>query len=299
MKNFSLNIAGYIIRFESVADDLELVPAERFRRNITGNKGFDIRILVHAEKSILPENAKPVFSAPYFEETNGIRLRKSDQFWSVFKLHEDLYIKAIFPLSPGKKSGLLKFSLITKVWDLRVDGTVKEFDPMEYPLDGLILYYLTVLHSDIMIHASGVNYAGYGYVFSGISGSGKTTMARIWDKAGARVIHDDRLILRNTADGFKMFNTPVYKNDAPSESPLNKIFIIDHGNENELIPVNGAPAVSLVIANCIQHNWDPQIIRGLLNSVSELCAEIPVANLRFRPDSTIIDVIRKNEGTSR
>ena len=46
---------------------------------------------------------------------------------------------------------------------------------------------------------------------------------------GAKVIHDDRLILRKTASGYMMFNTPVYNNDEPNESPLNKIFLIEHG----------------------------------------------------------------------
>ena len=80
-------------------------------------------------------------------------------------------------------------------------------------------------------------YAGHGYIFSGVSGKGKSTMAKLWDKSGAKVIHDDRLILRNTGNGYKMFNTPVYNNDEPRESLLDKIFIIEHGSKNMLIPV--------------------------------------------------------------
>ena len=37
-----------------------------------------------------------------------------------------------------------------------------------------------------------------------------------------------------------MYNTPVYNNDEPHESPFNKIFIIEHGIENNLVPVRGA-----------------------------------------------------------
>jgi len=166
---------------------------------------------------------------------------------------------------------------------------------MEYPLDGLILYYLTVIHGDIMIHASGVNNAGHGYIFSGISGKGKTTMATLWDKAGARIIHDDRLILRNSGNGYVMYNTPVYKNDEPAQSPVNGIFIIDHGLKNEMAPVRGATAISMVMANCIQHNWDSGIIKGLLGSVSAICAEIPVFKLRFKPDINVIHRICENE----
>ena len=172
---------------------------------------------------------------------------------------------------------------------------MKEVDPLEYPLDGLILYYLTVIKGDILIHASGVNYNGTGYLFSGVSGKGKTTIARLWENNGAKVIHDDRLIIRKTESGFRMYNTPVYNNDEPQESTLNKLFIIDHGTSNRIVHVRGAVAVSLVMANCIQHNWDSEIITRLLGAVSIMCGTVPVVRLLFKPDRSIIDDILENE----
>jgi hypothetical protein len=147
------------------------------------------------------------------------------------------------------------------------------------------------MHGDIMIHASGVNHSGYGYIFSGVSGKGKTTLAKLWDGAGGKVIHDDRLIIRNITGTYKMFNTPVYNNDDPAESSLTRIYIIEHGTENRFVPVKGATAVSLVMANCIQHNWNPEIIARLMGTVSIMCANIPVVNLFFKPDRSIIDFI--------
>jgi hypothetical protein len=120
-------------------------------------------------------------------------------------------------------------------------------------------------------------------------------MAKLWDNSGAKVIHDDRLILRNTGSGYRMFNTPVYNNDEPHESPLNKIFIIEHGITNKLVPVKGATAVSLVMANCIQHNWGSDIIARLLGSVSIMCGTIPTVRLFFKPDRSVIDHILENE----
>lgn len=295
MKNYNLNIADYNIRFESSDEGSELVPSERFLRNISGESSSDVLIRVHSGKYLLTAEATKVFNAPYVEEIDGIRVKKSNKFWSVYKHHNDLFIKTVFPLSSKKKTGILKFSLNEKNWDLWFDGTDGETDPMEYPLDGLILYYLTVIHGDIMIHASGINNAGHGFLFSGVSGKGKTTMAKLWDKAGARVIHDDRLILRKTGTGYFMYNTPVYKNDEPLNSQLNKIFLIEHGSKNELIPVRGAESVSKVMANCIQHNWDPGIIARLLGSVSIMCGTIPTVRLLFKPDRSVIDHILENE----
>jgi len=76
---------------------------------------------------------------------------------------------------------------------------------------------------------------------------------------------------------------------------LNKIFIIEHSIENKLVPVKGATAESLVMANCIQHNWGSDIIARLLESVSTLCGTIPTFRLYFRPDKSVVDHILENE----
>jgi len=296
MRKYNLNIAGYKIRFENPSNETEIIPSQRFSKYISTENKYDFLIRIQSGKMILPDSAVKVFDAPYVEEINDIRIKKSDEFWSVFQYHDDLFITVTFPDQDEERSAVLKFSLHSREWELRINNPGKSFDPMEYPLDGLILYYLTVIHGDIMIHASGINNAGHGYLFSGVSGKGKTTIAKLWDNTGARVIHDDRLIIRHTGSGgFVMHNTPVYRNDIPLQSPLNKIFLIEHGKKNELIPVRGAESISLVMANCIQHNWNSEIIARLLGSVSIMCSVIPVFRLLFKPDRSVIDSILDNE----
>jgi hypothetical protein len=295
MNSYNLNIAGYRIKFESTDDGPDLMPSERFQRFLSNDTGTDILINIHSGKYELPLDAVKVFNAPYVEEINGIKVKKNEKFWNVHKKDNDLFIRTSFPLSTEKKKAILKFSLTSTEWDMWIEGAGRETDPMEYPLDGLILYYITSIHNSIMIHASGINNAGKGYLFSGISGKGKTTMAKLWDKSGCMVIHDDRLIIRKTGSEYIMYNTPVYKNDSPRESKIDRFFLIEHGKKNRIIPVKGAECVSLVMANCIQHNWNREVIDRLLGSVSELCADIPVSKLFFTPDRTVIDHILENE----
>ena len=295
MKNYNLNIAGYIISLESSDSGPDLIPSQRFLKYLCSNGCSDVLITVHSDPFDIPVNSEIVFHAPLVEEINGEMVKNSEIFWSIFKHHSDLYIKTLFPRSDPEKEGTLKFSLTTRKWDLYIKGAGKETDPLDYPLDGLILYYLTVIHGDIMIHASGVNHSGHGYLFSGVSGKGKSTIAKLWDNTGARVIHDDRLIIRNISGEYRMFNTPVYNNDIPSESPLHRIYLIEHGTENKFVPVKGATAVSLVMANCIQHNWNHEIIARMMGIVSVMCAYVPVVKLSFKPDRSIIDFILDNE----
>ncbi len=293
MRNFILKIAGYSIGFEASAGGPDLAVAPKFLRNISHNSHFDVLIKVHSGPYILPPDAERVFHAPFVEERYGILIHNNPDFWSVWKHNSLLFIKTIFPLSEYPKNAVLRFSVSEKVWDLWMETDKPETDPIEYPLDGLILYYLTVINNDIMIHASGVNYNGKGYLFSGVSGKGKSTMARLWADHQAIVIHDDRLIIRKSGYGYIMYNTPIYNTDQPLNSELSRIFIIEHGNENRLIRLKGASAVSHVMANCIQHTWGPAIVSVLLESVSEMCNLIPVYRLLFMPEKSVIDNILK------
>jgi len=295
VRKYNLYIAGYNIRIESDDNGPDLTPSERFLNYFCFENNPDVIIRVHEEKYDIPDNAEKVFEAPYIEELNGIRIKKGSRFWSIHKMYNDLYISAIFPYSQERREAILRFSLKNKEWDLWLDTTDNEADPIEYPLDGLILYYLTVLHGDIMIHASGVCYKGQGYLFSGISGSGKSTMVKLWDMSGVKVIHDDRLIIRKEGKGYMMYNTPVYNNDEPHESWLDRIYIIEHGKENELRTLKEAESVSSIMTNCIQHNWDTDIIARLLDSVSDLSSAVPVARFYFRPDRSAIEHIIENE----
>jgi hypothetical protein len=291
MRNINLEIAGYKIGFQASSDGPELAVSQRFLRYLKDFEDPDIRIIVHSGGYSIPASASRVFHAPFVEEIDGKLVETNPDFWSVWSDDPYTYIKTSYPLSPDKKNGLLKFSLSENEWHLWIDGNCNEVDPAEYPLDGLILYYLTTLTSDIFIHAAGVSFNGKGLLFTGISGKGKSTMAGLWKDYGAGIIHDDRLIIRKSGNNYLMFNTPVYENECPMESVITGIYIIEHGRENNLIPLKDSSSVSQVMSNCIQHSWDASMISRLLGSVSDLCSGIPVYSLSFRPDASAIEYI--------
>src|SRR3989449_11671129 len=84
--------------------------------------------------------------------------------------------------------------------------------PLEYPLDELLLIHLLAAGRGVEVHACGVVAPnGQGYLFVGQSGAGKTTMARLWQKAqagGIRILSDDRIILRKSNGTVWMYGTP-------------------------------------------------------------------------------------------
>jgi len=180
-------------------------------------------------------------------------------------------------------------------WQLFADEAGYEINPLPYPLDGLILYFLTSLKGDIMIHGSGVVCDGRGWIFTGKSGSGKTTMAKIFDSSGDRVVHDDRLILVKEGAGWRMHSTPVYRNDEPRSAEVDHLWIISHGKSNISAPLSGAEAAGLILANCIQQNWDREASEQLMASVADLASSVKVSRLSFLPDGRVRDYLIARE----
>jgi hypothetical protein len=180
-------------------------------------------------------------------------------------------------------------------WEVYCNQSVEQkIIPLQYPFGPLMLYYLTVKFDAIMLHSSGVSDKEKGRVFTGFSGVGKSTMAGLWQKAGCEIINDDRLIIRKVNDAYKIYNTPMFYVDAPKEAALHSISLIHHAAENSLNKLNGAYAVSRVMAHCIQHSYSNNFIHHHLEFLSQLCANISVYEVGFKPDNKIVDFIKEN-----
>jgi hypothetical protein len=123
-------------------------------------------------------------------------------------------------------------------------------------------------------------------------------MAKIFDSSGGRVVHDDRLILAKEGAGWMMHSTPVYRNDEPRSAEVDHLWIISHGKSNISAPLSGAEAAGLILANCIQQNWDREASARLMASVEDLAASVRVSSLAFLPDKRVRDYLIARENAT-
>jgi len=302
--------------------------------SVTDDPGFGVKsepeltVDVFPGRAEIPADAVKVFDARLMEETpDGLR-DTGEPFWEILTGGDITYAKVylrdpvrnpvlampdgkmtwqIFADSQGPDVNPLPDSLfpdsqgpdVNPLPDsLFADSQGPDVNPLPYPLDGLLLYFLSSASGDIMIHGSGVICGGRGWIFTGRSGSGKTTMAGIFDRAGDRVIHDDRLIVRRAADGWVMHSTPVYRNDEPRSAAVDHLWGITHGRANVSTPVTGAEAVAMVLSNCVQQNRDREAASRLAAAVEELVSSIRVSRLSFMPDGVIRDYLIAREADS-
>jgi hypothetical protein len=169
-------------------------------------------------------------------------------------------------------------------------------NPLAYPMAPLLWYVLSTEEDLLLIHASGIADSDAGRIFAGFSGVGKSTMAGIWERNGAQVINDDRLLLKKEKDGtWRMYNTPMFYRALPASAPLNAIYLPFHSTQNTHQPIKGALALANLLAFTIHHGYDAKHILHHSNIAEDLLQTVSIAKLGVVPTDAIIDFIKANE----
>jgi hypothetical protein len=167
-------------------------------------------------------------------------------------------------------------------------------DPFEFPLSEILMVCYLAKGHGIMVHACGVMDNQQGYLFNGNSTHGKSTTAQLWQKH-ARILNDDRIIIRKEDGILKMFGTPwhgAFPGIAALSIPLKKIFFLRHAKENKIVPKSGSSAASMLFSRSFPPFWDPGGIDYTLNLCAEIVTSTPCYEFGFVPDESVVDFIR-------
>jgi len=170
-------------------------------------------------------------------------------------------------------------------------------DPLEYPLDELIVITALSGGLGLEIHGCGVLDAdGRGYLFAGQSGAGKSTVARLWlEQPGATVLSDDRVIVRPDGAGFRIYGTP-WHGEAPLASPaharLAGVFLLRQDDHHGVRPLPRALAAARLFASSFPLFHDASAIDFSLELLDSLTGAVPCAELGFTPAGSLVDVVR-------
>ena len=162
-------------------------------------------------------------------------------------------------------------------------------------LGHLLLVSILHRHQALLIHASGVVINREGILFCGISGAGKTTLSRLWQKrAGVTVLSDDRVIVRKEQKGYVVYGTPWPGEGqiaSCQKAPLKKIAFLSKANENTLVPLEKKEALHRIVAQCFPPLWDREGIDFALEFCGALLEAVPFFRFDFLPDKSAVAFI--------
>ncbi len=250
--------------------------------------GGDITINVRIETGSMPDTTKM------------IKIFDTDQSWSIFRQNDNYVLSLNYPTAKGQAIWLAAFdrhcdTISIYCSDLlieKVDGLTTCFSPLTYPLDQILLMHILAAKGGELLHAAGVDIDNRGCVFPGRSGAGKSTLSRLLlPMKIAKMLSDDRMIIRKIDNRFRAFGTPWAGDVAIGENrsvTLERIFFIHHADTNRIIDLSPKDAVKRLMPVTSIPWYDERAMQNMLAFCEDIVMNIPAYELHFRPDSEVV-----------
>jgi hypothetical protein len=203
----------------------------------------------------------------------------------------------------------LKVERVGTQWTMRRGDFVAQWNPTErrgqvrslpfhYALDSV----LRIVHSLVLaetgegflLHSASVIRNGRAFLFSGVSGAGKTTISRL-APVDATLLSDEISYVRLLGERYCAFGTPFAGDLGVSGenvmAPLHTIYFLNQGEHNRISPVSPAAAVSTLLRNVLFFADDDSLVARVFQTACEFVSRVPVFELTFRPDAEVWNLI--------
>ncbi|HEY6303566.1 MAG TPA: hypothetical protein VIX14_10905 [Terriglobales bacterium] len=179
-------------------------------------------------------------------------------------------------------------------------GSVRQ-NANPYSLDSVmrILHSLIVAErGGFLLHAASAICDSRAYLFSGVSGAGKTTMTRL-APADVTLLTDEISYLRPSADAYAAFGTPFAGELARAgencSAPIAALFFLEKGPENRVGELSPTEAIRRLMRNILFFAEDRGLVEKLLATACDFVARVPIRRLTFYPDARVWELVRNFE----
>jgi hypothetical protein len=166
-----------------------------------------------------------------------------------------------------------------------------------YSLDSVLRIVHTLLlarKGGFLLHASSAIRNGRAFLFSGVSGAGKTTMARLAPPDAALLTDEISYVIRD-GNSYHAVGTPFYGELARPgenlEAPIEAVYLLAKGAKNKIEPIEGTAAVRGLMENVLFFARDPEFVKLVFDSACEFVNRVPVRRLTFVPDASVWELI--------
>jgi hypothetical protein len=173
----------------------------------------------------------------------------------------------------------------------------RPISPLEYPTDELLITnYLAYQGIGVEVHGCGlVDSESGGHLLLGHSGAGKSTTTQLWRSLrNPEILSDDRIILRLQNGELWMYGTPWHGEGrfaSPGKSKISKILILQHGENNEILPLSRSHAAGELFARCFPPFHSPVGLEGTIEFLDRVLNTVPCYEFRFVPDVSAVEAV--------
>jgi hypothetical protein len=182
-------------------------------------------------------------------------------------------------------------------WNARAGrGHIRQC-PNPYSIDTVLrITHSLVLAGEggFLVHAASAIRGRSAFLFAGVSGAGKTTMARLAPR-DATVLTDEISYVRRVGSHYKAYGTPfageLARVGANTSAPLETLYLLVQGPENRIKPVAKIDAARALMRHVLFFAEEKEMVARVFDSVLEFVSRTEVAQLVFTPDSRAWELI--------
>lgn len=154
-----------------------------------------------------------------------------------------------------------------------------------YQIDQHMAMHFLASRNGVLVHSAGVCYQGKGFMCSGVSTAGKTTISRLLINHGRfDILTDDRVVLRCSNDGITMHGTPWTGEGQYATSgtaPLEAIFFLKQDEKVRVEKLSVKDTLARLMPVTSIPWFDEEIMSSVLQTLEKIAEKIPAYDLHF------------------
>ena len=193
-------------------------------------------------------------------------------------------------------------------WRMERGDFHAEFDPAAsrgriqqtanpYSLDSVLRIVHSLLlakRGGFLMHASSAIRNGRAFLFAGVSGAGKTTIAKL-APPDAALLTDEISYVVPQEGTYSAVGTPFFGELARVgknlRAPVECVYVLAKGPGNKIEPVRGAEAVRALLGNILFFARDPEFVKLVFDAAFDFAGRVPIRRLTFAPDERVWELI--------
>ena len=167
-----------------------------------------------------------------------------------------------------------------------------------YAIDCILRIAHTLIQAPdggFLLHGASAIRNGRAFLFSGVSGAGKTTISRL-APTDTVLLTDEISYIRRQGEHYLACGTPfageLARLGENKAAPIERLFFLAKGNENSIEPIETAEALRMLLRNILFFANDAELIGMVFRSACEFLERVPVFRLTFYPDERVWDLIK-------
>jgi hypothetical protein len=174
-----------------------------------------------------------------------------------------------------------------------------------YSIDAVMRILHTLLlarEGGFLLHASSAAIDGRAVLFAGVSGAGKTTMARLAPPS-ATLLTDEVSYVRNLPKGYFAYGTPfVGELNTSGENvkvPVGVLYLLKQGPVNKIETVPEQVAIRALLESILFFARDPELVKLVFEAAADFVRQAPVRRLTFLPDARVWEMVQQDSAGQR